>query len=83
MQFGGWDCHFCGMEWEQPASEVNALAWLQQHRGAWQEGRHPPKGGEKEGWGGVADLAERDVMTLGFPWGRAWLCECPSTGQSR
>lgn len=54
------------MESEQPAREVNALAWLEQHSGAWREGRHPPKGGEKEGWGGVVDVVERDFMTLGF-----------------
>lgn len=57
----------CGMDWRRPPSEVSALAWLRQHRGAWQGGRHPAKGGEKGGWRGLVDLAERDVTILGFP----------------
>lgn len=37
------------------------------HRGIWQGGWQPLKGGEEEAWKGVVDLAERDVMTLVFP----------------
>lgn len=78
---GGWNCDFCGMGWEQSRSEFSTWACLKQHRGARQGGWHPTKGGEETGWRGVAGLAERALRTLGFPWGGAWLPECPGAGR--
>lgn len=31
---GGWNHPVCEVEWEQPPSEVSALAWLKPHQGA-------------------------------------------------
>lgn len=48
-------------------------------------GTPPPKGGEEEGWRGVAHLVERDITDFQWPLprGRSRLCECLDAGQDK